>query len=79
MVITSLSSDEESGGGRGGAGPGLPAVQAAPSALDMGDEAMDISNAGAGRDDEDEAGFGDEEGEKFEDAEAEGDGEGKHF
>merc|ERR1712223_1932861 len=61
---------------RGGAGPGLPVVQAAPSALDMGDEAMDISNAGAGWDDDDEAGFGDEEGEKFEDAEADGDGEG---
>merc|ERR1712156_1088995 len=43
---------------------------------DMGDEAMDISNAGAGWDDENEAGFGDEEGEKFEDAEADGDGEG---
>ena len=64
---------------RGGAGPGLPVVQAAPSALDMGDEAMDISNAGAGWDDEDEAGFGDEEGEKFEDAEADGDGEGEYF
>lgn len=61
---------------RGGAGPGLPVVQAAPSALDMGDEAMDISNAGAGWDDDDEAGFGDEEGEKFQDAEAEEDGEG---
>lgn len=61
---------------RGGAGPGLPVVQAAPSALDMGDEAMDISTAGAGWDDDDEAGFGDEEGEKFQDAEAEEDGEG---
>ena len=64
---------------RGGAGPGLPVVQAAPSALDMGDEAMDISNAGAGWDDDDEAGFGDEEGEKFQDAEAEEDGEGIFF
>ena len=43
----------------------------------MGDEAMDISNAGAGWDDEDEAGFGDEEGEKFEDAE--GDVEGNFY
>ena len=30
-----------------GAGPGQPVVQAAPSALDIGDDAaMDISNAG---------------------------------
>ena len=62
---------------RGGAGPGLPLVQAAPSALAMGDDAMDES-AGAGWDDDDEAGFGDEEGEKFQDAEADEDGEGDY-
>ncbi len=56
---------------RGGAGPGQPVIQAAPSALDMGDEAMDISAAGGGWDDDDEGGFGDEDGEKFQDAEGE--------
>ena len=45
----------------------------------MGDEAMDISNAGAGWGDDDEDAFGDEEGEKFQDAEADEDGEGKLF
>lgn len=54
----------------GGQGPGVPVVQAAPSALDMGDDAMDISNAGGGwADDDDEPGFGDEDEEKFQDAE----------
>lgn len=60
---------------RGGTGPGQPVVQAAPSALDMGDDAMDIS-AGGGWDDEDETGFGDEDGDKFQDAEDADDGEG---
>ena len=60
---------------RGGTGPGQPVVQAAPSALDMGDEAMDISSAGGGwaDDDDDEAGFGDDDGDKFQDAEGDED------
>lgn len=61
---------------RGGTGPGVPVVQVAASALDMGDDAMDISAAGGGWDDDDEAGFGDEDGEKFKDADGEAEGEG---
>ena len=52
---------------RGGAGPGQPVVQAAPSALDIGDEAMDAAAGGGWDDDDDEPGFGDED-EKFADA-----------
>merc|ERR1712223_2230568 len=45
---------------RGGAqGPGQPVIQVAASALDMGDEAMD-ANAGAGWDDDEEPGFGED-------------------
>merc|ERR1719270_1224361 len=56
---------------RGGTGPGQPVVQAAPSALDIGDEAM--GEAGAGwDDDEDDVGLGDDD--EFADA-AKGDGD----
>ena len=45
---------------RGGTGPGQPVVQAAPSALDIGDDAM--GEAGAGwDDDEDDVGLGDDD------------------
>ena len=45
---------------RGGTGPGQPVVQAAPSALDIGDEAM--GEAGAGwDDDEDDVGLADDD------------------